>query len=110
MFFRGRRLRKNSTIRSMVRENRLNKDDLIYPIFVVDGKNVKREISSLPNNYHYSIDRLCDVVEEMNECGVKSCILFGVPDHKDCLGSGAYDFDNDYIEDWIPDLKIYGKQ
>ena len=91
MFFRGRRLRKNPTIRSMVRENRLHKEDLIYPIFVVDGNNIKREISSLPGNYHYSIDRLCDVVEEMKECGVVSCILFGVPDHKDCLGSGAYD-------------------
>ena len=104
MFFRGRRLRKNSTIRSMVRENRLNKDDLIYPIFVVDGKNVKREISSLPNNYHYSIDRLCEVVEEMNECGVKSCILFGVPDHKDCLGSGAYD-EHGLVQEAVREIK-----
>ncbi len=97
MFFRGRRLRKNSTIRSMVKETRLHKEDLIYPIFVVDGENIKKEISSLPGNYHYSIDRLHEVVEEMNECGVVSCILFGVPDHKDCLGSGAYD-DNGLVQ------------
>ena len=72
MFFRGRRLRKNNTIRSMVKETRLHKVDLIYPIFVVDGTDVKKEISSLPGNYHYSIDRLCDVVKEMNEC----CVMY----------------------------------
>ena len=104
MFFRGRRLRKNNTIRSMVKETRLHKEDLIYPIFVVDGTDVKKEISSLPGNYHYSIDRLCDVVKEMNECGVVSCILFGVPDHKDCLGSGAYD-DNGLVQQAVREIK-----
>jgi len=90
MFYRGRRLRKNAVIRSMTRETFLHKEDLIYPIFVVEGNNICEEISSLPDNYHYSVDRLDDVVKKMQSCGVRACILFGIPDHKDCVASEAY--------------------
>ena len=90
MFRRGRRLRVNSAIRSLVRENYLSVDDFIYPVFVVEGNNIKREISSLKGNYHWSIDRLGELVNELNEAKVRSVILFGIPDHKDCVGSEAY--------------------
>ena len=88
--YRGRRLRRNAAIRSMVRETHLHKSDLILPIFVVDGKNIKTPISSLPGHNHYSVDRLEDIVNDMHECGIQSCLLFGIPDHKDCVGSEAY--------------------
>lgn len=93
MFYRGRRLRKNETIRSMMKETHLCVDDFIYPIFVVEGENICHEISSLPGVYHYSIDRLHEVIEDMKSCGVRSCILFGIPEHKDCCGSEAYNDD-----------------
>lgn len=90
MFRRGRRLRANSAIRSLVRENSLSVDDFIYPVFVVEGKDIKREISSLKGNYHWSVDRLEELVNELNEAKIKSVILFGIPEHKDCVGSEAY--------------------
>ena len=90
MFRRGRRLRANSVIRSLVRENSLSVDDFIYPVFIVEGKDIKREISSLKGNYHWSVDRLEELVSELNEAKVKSVILFGIPEHKDCVGSEAY--------------------
>lgn len=88
--YRGRRLRKTATLRNMIKETRLHKHDLIFPIFVVEGNDVKKEISSLKGMYHYSIDRLDDIVKEMQELGVLSCMLFGIPDHKDACGSEAY--------------------
>ena len=90
MFRRGRRLKANSAIRSLVRENSLSVDDFIYPVFVVEGKDIKREISSLKGNYHWSVDRLEELVDELNEAKIKSVILFGIPEHKDCVGSEAY--------------------
>jgi len=93
MFRRHRRLRQNEVVRSMVRETVLDPSDFIYPLFAVEGTDIKKEISSLPGNYHLSVDRLQEVVEEMKEVGVKSVILFGIPDHKDACGSGAYDED-----------------
>lgn len=93
MFRRHRRLRENEVIRGMVRETYLHTSDFIYPLFVVEGTNKREEISSLPGNYHFSIDRLHEIVDEMKEVGVKSVLLFGIPDHKDECGSGAYDED-----------------
>ena len=104
MFYRGRRLRKNATIRSLMSETQIHKSDLIYPIFVVEGQNIKNEISSLPGNYHYSIDRLHEAVKEMNDCGVKACILFGIPDHKDCVASEAYN-ENGVVQQAIKEIK-----
>lgn len=90
MFKRNRRLRDNYAIRSLVRETILTPNDFVYPIFVVEGENIKKEISSLPNNFHYSVDRLHEVVEEMTSLGVKGILVFGIPDHKDECASSAF--------------------
>jgi Delta-aminolevulinic acid dehydratase len=108
MFRRHRRLRQNEVVRSMVRETFLHPSDFIYPLFAVEGTNIKKEISSLPGNYHLSIDRLQEVVEEMREVGVKSVILFGIPEHKDECGSGAYD-ENGIIQKAIRKIKEIDK-
>ena len=104
MFRRGRRLRSNSVIRSLVRENSLSVDDFIYPVFVVEGNDIKREISSLKGNYHWSVDRLEELVNELNEAKIKSVILFGIPEHKDCVGSEAYN-ENGIVQRAIRRLK-----
>lgn len=108
MFRRHRRLRQNEVVRSMVRETVLDPSDFIYPLFAVEGTDIKKEISSLPGNYHLSVDRLQEVVEEMKEVGVKSVILFGIPDHKDACGSGAYD-ENGIIQKAIRKIKEVDK-
>ena len=93
MLNRGRRLRRNEAIRSMTRETFLTKNDFIYPIFVVEGQNIKNEISSLPNCYHYSVDRLSEIIDEVSRAGIKGILLFGIPDNKDECGSEAYNDD-----------------
>lgn len=87
---RYRRLRENNAIRSMVRETILNVNDFIYPIFVVEGENIKEEIPSLKGNYHWSLDRLPEVIKEVEEAGVKGIILFGLPEEKDEIASSAF--------------------
>lgn len=94
---RGRRLRATASIRDMVRENTLSSNDFIFPIFVVEGENIKEEISSLEGNYHWSIDRLPEVIKEVEYLGIKGIILFGLPEHKDCVGSEAYN-DNGIVQ------------
>ncbi|MBZ9616083.1 porphobilinogen synthase [Clostridium estertheticum] len=91
MFKRNRRLRETKNIRDLVRETVLTSSDFIFPIFIVEGENIKEEISSMPGNYHFSLDRLHEVIEEVIEVGVRGVILFGLPDHKDEVGCGAYD-------------------
>lgn len=90
-FNRHRRLRQSSNMRSMVRETHLHKEDFIYPIFVVEQENVKHEVPSMPGVYHLSLDLLLHEVKEVVELGIKSIILFGVPNEKDEVGSCAYD-------------------
>lgn len=90
---RGRRLRRNELIRGMVRENRLSLDDLIYPLFVTEGSGIKREITSMPNIYNMSIDHIVTESIELEKLGIKAVLLFGIPDHKDEEGSGAYSDD-----------------
>ncbi len=90
MFKRYRRLRETSAIRDMVRETILNSNDFIYPIFVVEGENIKEEIPSLVGNYHWSLDRLPEVIDEVIAAGVKGIILFGLPDEKDEIASSAF--------------------
>lgn len=90
MIKRPRRLRGNMAIREMVRETTLERRNLIYPIFVVEGSNVKEEISSLKGIYHYSIDRLEEEVGELVSLGINSIMLFGIPDEKDAYGKEAY--------------------
>lgn len=88
--YRPRRLRASASIRSLVRETKLSKDDLIYPLFVVPGTNIKKEIPSLPEVYHFSIDLLLEEIAELVELGIKGVILFGIPKQKDELGSRAW--------------------
>lgn len=89
-FRRNRRLRNTNTLRSMVRETDLRVKDLIYPIFVVEGDNVKNEIPSMPGIYQFSLDRLAVELDEASNLGIPSIILFGVPNYKDEVGSSAY--------------------
>ncbi|MBX7152280.1 porphobilinogen synthase [bacterium] len=88
---RLRRLRMKETLRSMVRENFLRKEDLIYPLFVVPGKKVRNEVKSMPGVFQLSIDETVRECVEVKKLGIPSIILFGIPEHKDDVGSGAYD-------------------
>jgi len=88
---RMRRLRKSEAIRSLVRENEVRVKDLIYPMFVVEGRGVKKEIESMPDVFHFSIDKLSREMEELAKLRVPAVILFGVVQKKDEVGSGAYD-------------------
>lgn len=88
---RLRRLRYNPTVRDMVRETILTKNDLIYPLFVMPGEKIKNEIRSMPGVYQMSLDVLVDECREVEKLGIPAVILFGIPDHKDEVGSGAYD-------------------
>ena len=90
MIKRPRRLRGGETIRRMVRETRVDKASLMYPVFVKEGSNIIEETPSMPGQYRYSIDRLCRKLETLSDAGVSSVMLFGIPDHKDEVGSGAY--------------------
>lgn len=93
---RTRRLRKNEMIRSLVRENRLSVDELIYPLFVTEEKNVKNPITSMPGIFQFSLERIIEEVEKAVNLGIHTLLLFGIPEHKDEAGSGAYD-DNGII-------------
>ena len=88
---RPRRLRKNEAIRSMVRENTVSIKDFIYPIFVVPGRKVKEEISSLPGCYHFSVDEALKEVERAAKVGIPAVEIFGLPEYKDDIGSSAWD-------------------
>jgi porphobilinogen synthase len=87
---RPRRLRRNETIRALVRETTLTPDDLVYPLFVCEGEGVRREIGSMPGVFNLSVDELVKEVESARSEGIRSVILFGVPDEKDAVGSQAY--------------------
>ena len=88
---RLRRLRMSETLRSMVRETHLDTSDFIYPLFVVPGKNVKRDVSSMPGVQQLSVENIVRECAEVQSLGIPAVIFFGVPDHKDEVGSGAYD-------------------
>ncbi len=109
MIKRGRRLRANAAIRDMVRETTLNSKDFIYPIFVVEGENIKNEISSLEGNYHYSIDRLHEVIKEVQEANIAGVLIFGIPEHKDECGSESYN-DNGIVQQAIREIKKIDKE
>ncbi|AJC88051.1 porphobilinogen synthase [Campylobacter insulaenigrae] len=95
MFKRFRRLRLNENLRALVKENTLNLDDLIYPLFVVEGKNIKKEINSMPDIFQMSIDEILKECQELISLGIKAIILFGVieDDKKDSCGSDALNDD-----------------
>jgi porphobilinogen synthase len=88
---RMRRLRQNVGIRRMVQESRLSPADLIYPMFVVHGKGIKKEIEPLPGNYHLSVDRLEEEARAVFDLGIPAVILFGIPEKRDEMATEAYD-------------------
>ena len=88
---RTRRLRRTETLRSMVREEHVRIDELIYPVFVIAGENICNPVESMPGIYQYSLDRIGEELDRVVEAGIKAVLVFGIPDHKDEVGSGAYD-------------------
>lgn len=87
---RFRRLRSSEAMRRMVRETRISAEEMIYPIFVIEGENIKNPIPSMPNIYQYSIDRMDEMLTEAVESGISGVLIFGIPDKKDEVGSQAY--------------------
>src|SRR5580765_3081549 len=88
---RLRRLRQSETLRAMVRETRLSPDMFVLPLFVCGGEGVRREVSSMPGVFNLSVDQAVKETERARAVGVKSVLLFGLPDRKDGMGSAAYD-------------------
>lgn len=105
---RRRRLRMNETIRKMVEETRISISDLVYPIFIIEGEHIKNPISSMPGIYQYSIDCLSEELDRVVSSGVKSILLFGIPKHKDEVGSEAYN-DQGIVQEAIRYIKKYYK-
>ncbi|UOR12152.1 porphobilinogen synthase [Halobacillus amylolyticus] len=89
-FKRHRRLRRTESMRSLVRETHLRKEDLIYPIFVVEGEGIKSPVESMPGVHHVSLDYLSEEMTELEQLGVRSVIVFGVPKEKDAVGTQAF--------------------
>lgn len=104
MFKRNRNLRKNDVIRNLVKNVYLCKEDLIYPIFIEEGENIKKEISSMPGVYRYSLDRLEEELKELVSLGIKSILLFGIPKHKDECATESYN-ENGVIQRAIKYIK-----
>ncbi len=92
-FARHRRLRRSAGIRALVRETRLSAEDFIYPLFVTEGTGRRSEIGSMPGQFQRSVDLLRAEIDELIGLGIGAVLLFGLPDHKDDLASGAYDDD-----------------
>ncbi len=109
---RMRRYRKNQSIRNLVKTNRVFPEDLIYPLFLVEGENVENPIKSMPGISQFSVDRVLKEIESLVEIGLKGVLLFGIPEEKDEKGSGAYDNDGIVqkgvraIKEQFPDLII----
>lgn len=109
---RMRRLRANSNLRSLVRETVVTLDDLVYPVFIKEGKNIKEPVASMPDIFQYSSDLFSEELERIQNAGIKAILIFGIPKHKDEIGSEAY---NDYgvtqnaireIKKKLPDIII----
>lgn len=90
MFNRTRRIRSSSAIRELVKNVSFSIDELVYPIFIEEGENIKEEICSMPNQFRFSLDRLEEELTELSDLGIKSLLLFGIPKIKDEIGSGAF--------------------
>ncbi|MGG1515757.1 porphobilinogen synthase [Paenibacillus oryzisoli] len=109
---RNRRLRGNAAIRNLVRENQVTVNDVVQPIFVTHGTNVKSEIASMPGVYHWSLDRVKEELDEIVGLGIQAILLFGVPDSKDARGTSAYMDEGivqqacRYIKEVYPELQI----
>ncbi|KRL56150.1 porphobilinogen synthase [Furfurilactobacillus rossiae] len=92
-FDRHRRLRSSAAMRDLVRESHIQKDDLIMPVFIEAGLKGKTEISSMPGVYHFGLDTIMTEIKSIVDLGIKAIILFGLPDHKDEVGTGAWEHD-----------------
>ena len=101
---RTRRLRMSAAMRDMVRENHVRVDELIYPVFVIEGENICNPVASMPGINQYSIDRLAEELDRVVAAGIKAILLFGIPAHKDEVGSGAYD-ENGIVQQAIRFIK-----
>ncbi|WP_404468621.1 porphobilinogen synthase [Sutcliffiella horikoshii] len=105
-FNRHRRLRNSDNMRSLVRETYLHKEDFIYPIFVVEGENIRNEVPSMPGVFHLSLDLLNAEMAEVTELGIKSVIVFGVPKEKDEVGTQAY-HEHGIVQQAITQIKVH---
>jgi porphobilinogen synthase len=109
---RMRRLRTSENIRTLVQETRLNIEDLVYPIFVMDGENIRNPIESMPNIFRFSLDKLDEELNRVVESGIKNILIFGVPSFKDEFGSMAYSENGitqkaiRYIKKFFPHLMV----
>jgi porphobilinogen synthase len=101
---RPRRLRRSDTLRRLVAETHLRADDLVQPLFVVPGTNVRKEISSLPGQFHLSVDQAAEEARRIRDVGVPGVILFGLPQHKDEIGSSAFD-EHGEVQDAVRAIK-----
>ena len=110
--YRARRMRANPNFRRMIRETSLSRDDLILPLFAVEGRAVKKPIASMPGHFQLSKDYLVDVAKQAKDAGIPAIILFGVPDKKDPLATRAYAADGIVqktvacVKDAVPDLAV----
>jgi porphobilinogen synthase len=102
--YRPRRLRRNASFRSLIRETHLHASQLIYPLFVMPGKNIREKIPSMPGVFRLSVDQLAKEAKECLALGVNAVILFGLPEKKDAMGSGAH-AKNGIIQQAIKELK-----
>ncbi len=112
--YRPRRLRASSGIRNMVRETQLSVNDFVYPVFVVPGINIRKEIPTLPGQYHLSADQAVEAAKEAAALGIPAVLLFGLPEYKDAKGSSAWDMKSPVqramtlIKKALPDLIVIG--
>ncbi len=112
LFKRNRRLRTSPQIRSLFQETSLQIEDLIYPMFVVEGENIKNEVKSMPNIYQLSLDQLESEIKQIHSLGIRAVLLFGIPKHKDSYGSEAYATDGiiqqaiKLIKQIVPDMLV----
>ena len=104
MFKRNRKLRSSALMRNLIKDVYLTKEDLIYPIFVEEGENIKTEIASMPGIFRFSIDRIDEELQEIVKLGIKSILLFGIPKHKDECATSSYD-DNGIVQQAIRHIK-----
>lgn len=114
LIYRPRRLRASAGIRNMVRETQLSVQDFVYPIFVVPGINIRKEIPSLPGQYHLSADQAAEAAKEAAALGIPAVLLFGLPEYKDAKGSSAWDMKSPVqramvlIKKALPDMVVIG--
>src|SRR2546423_7777230 len=102
---RFRRLRRNAVLRDMLRETTLQRDDLIFPLFIVEGEGVKNPISSMPGQFQMSIDNIIGECGDLVNLGIRTILLFGIPAEKDEVGSGAYD-ESGIIQKAVRSIKL----